>query len=167
MGVIGMMAMYCIQNWKLCYIAWHHLSLQSIALGLRKQFISGLLDRTVIDITQQRCPPLADKSTRHQLHPCMSQVQTCLCFADRLFISSVAKFHILNLQYAKFPTQPAYHWCFPDDRVTSSHILQRARDKVRLRLPQWEPQSTGEDRDFFRPCGVEWPTVVHSSNIQE
>jgi len=33
--VIGMMAIYYIQNWRLCYMARHHLLLQSIASGLR------------------------------------------------------------------------------------------------------------------------------------
>ena len=89
MGVIGIMAMYCIQNWKLCYIARHHLPLKSHCFGLQKtQCISGLMDRTVIDITQLGCLPLA----RHQLHVCMPhQVQTWLCIADSLFITSIAK----------------------------------------------------------------------------
>jgi hypothetical protein len=60
--VIGMMAMYYIQNWKLCYIARNYLPFQSIASNLRKQYISDLMDRTVIDITQLGCPPLADIS---------------------------------------------------------------------------------------------------------
>ena len=55
-GAIGTMVKFCIQSWKICYIARHHLQLQSIASVLRKQFISGLFDRTVIDITQLGCP---------------------------------------------------------------------------------------------------------------
>ena len=43
MGVIGMMVMYYIQSWKLRYIAMHHLLLQSIASGLRKQNLSAVL----------------------------------------------------------------------------------------------------------------------------
>jgi hypothetical protein len=83
------------------------------------------------------------KSTRHQPHVCMSQqVQTCLCFWTAYSLALWLNFHILNLQYAKCPTQTAYHWCFRDDRVTSSYILlQRVRDKVRLRLPEWRPQT--------------------------
>jgi len=38
-----MMVMYHIQSWRLCYITSHHLKLQ---------FISGLIDRKIIDITQ-------------------------------------------------------------------------------------------------------------------
>ena len=37
MGVTGMMVMFHIQSWKLCYIAKYHLLLQFIALDLRKQ----------------------------------------------------------------------------------------------------------------------------------
>jgi len=59
--------------------------------GLKTQHISGLMDRTVIDITRLGCPPLADISLQSKLHVCMSQqVHTCLCFADSLFISSMA-----------------------------------------------------------------------------
>ena len=59
-------------------------------------------------------------------------------------------FYILSLKYAKCPTQLAYHWCFPDDGVASSYILlQRARDKVRIHLPEWGPQTTREDWNFF------------------
>ena len=61
MGVIGMTVIYHIQSWKLCYIARHRLLLQSIASGLlKKEFISVLNDRTVIDSTQLGRPPIAD-----------------------------------------------------------------------------------------------------------
>ena len=35
-------------------------------------------------------------------------------------------------------------------------------------LPEWGPQTTGEDWNFFMPCGVEWRTVLvtFKSNIQ-
>jgi len=135
-----------------------------------KQFISGLIDRTFIDITQLGCPPIADISLpgisctfachNKSRHVCVLRVAYSL--AQRL------NFYILSLQYAKCSTQPAYHWCFPDDGVASPYILlQRARDNVRLHLPEWGPQTTGEDRNFFRPCGVEWHTVVHSGDIQK
>jgi len=99
------------------------------------QFIIGLMERTVIDITQLGCPPLADISLQGiSCTFACQKVHTCLCFADSL-LAEWLNLHILNLQYAKCPTQPAYY-CFPDDRVTSSYILfQRARNNVRLRLP--------------------------------
>jgi len=114
MDVIGMMVMYHVQSCKLCYIARHHLPLQSIAAGLRKQFISGLVSRSFIDITQLGCPPLADISLpgisctfvlhNQFIHVC--SLPTTHSFAQLL------NFHILVLQYAKCPSQPAYHWFF-------------------------------------------------------
>ena len=42
-GVTGIMVTYRIQSWKMCYIARHHLLLQSIALDLRKQNLLAVL----------------------------------------------------------------------------------------------------------------------------
>ena len=56
------------------------------------QFIRNFIEHTVIDITPLGCCPIADVSYRYQLHICMSQqVQTYLCIADGLLISTVAK----------------------------------------------------------------------------
>ena len=96
-----MMGMHYIQSWKLYYIARHQ-PLQYIISSLRKQFISGLMDRTVIDITQIGCPPLADISVQgisctfacHKVrHVCA--LRTAYSLAQWL------NFHILILQYAK------------------------------------------------------------------
>jgi hypothetical protein len=43
MGVTGMMVMFHIQSWKLCYIAKYHQLLQFIALDLRKQTLLAAL----------------------------------------------------------------------------------------------------------------------------
>ena len=128
------------------------------------------MDGTFIDINQLRCPPLADINLpgisctfacqKNFRHDCASRSSYSL--------TQWGHFHIFNPQYAKCPTQPTYHWCFTDDRVTSSYILlQRTRNKVRLRLPQWEPPTTGEDLDWFKACGFEGTILVHSSDIQE
>jgi len=77
---------------------------------LNTQYICGLMYRTVIDITQLGCPPLA--------HICLQGIGST--FACHKFIHVCAlrtaysfaqwlNFHILNLQYANCPTQPAYH----------------------------------------------------------
>ena len=105
------------------------------------------MDRTVIYITVLGCPPLADiclpivscRFTSHKFrHDCALRMAYSL--------AQCLNFHVLSLQYAKGPSLPAYHWCFPDDGVTSPYILlQRARFKVRLRLPEWGPQTTVED----------------------
>ena len=109
------------------------------------------------------------KSARHQLHVCMSQqVQTCLCIADSLFISTVATLLHSYSTVRKMSYSACILLMFSRWRVASPHILlQQARDKVRLHLPEWRPQTTGEYWNFFRPCGVEWLTVVHSGDIQE
>jgi hypothetical protein len=51
MGVSGMMVIFYVQSWKMRYIAKYYLLLQFI-VGPQKKFISGLIDRTFIDITQ-------------------------------------------------------------------------------------------------------------------
>jgi hypothetical protein len=43
MGVTGMMVIFHIQSWKLCYIAKYHQQLQFIALDLRKQTLLAVL----------------------------------------------------------------------------------------------------------------------------
>ena len=169
MAVIGTMVIYYIQRWKLFSSRSLICHCNLLFEPQKTQFTSGLMDRIVIAITQLGCPPLADISLQgisctfacHKFrHVCA--LRTACSLAQWL------NFHILNLHYAKCSTQPACHWCFPDYKVTSSYIyFQLAGDKVRLRLPEREPQTTGEDWDFFRPCGVEWPTVVHSGDVQE
>jgi len=136
----------------------------------KTQFISGLFDGIFIDITQRGCPTLADiilpgiscTLACHNKSRYISALRTTYSLAQWLNI------YIPSLLYSKCLTQPAYHWCFLEDVVASSYIpLQRARDKVRLHLPKWGPQNTGEDWNFFRPCGVKWPIVVHSGGIQK
>jgi len=140
-------------------------------IGSQKtQFIIGINDRTVIHIIQLGCPPLANISL-----PGISCTFAChnksihFCALRKAYsLAQWLNFCILSLQYAKCPSQPAYHWCFPDDGVTWSYILlQRGSDKVRLHLPERGHQNIGENGNFFRPCGFEWPTVVHSGYIQE
>jgi hypothetical protein len=106
------------------------------------------MDRTVIDITQLGCPPLPDISLQgiNCTFACHNMFRHVCALRTAYLLAQWLNFHILNLQYAKCLTQSAYHYCFPDDSVTSLYILlQRARDKVRLRLPEWGPQTTGED----------------------
>jgi len=136
----------------------------------KTQFISGFIDRTVIDITQLGCPPLADISLPgiSCIFACHNKSRHVCALRTAYSLAQWLNFYILSLQYAKCPTQPAYHWCFPDDGVTSPYILlQRVIDKVRLQLPKWGHQTTSEDLNFFRPCGFEWHTVVHSDDLQK
>jgi len=123
----------------------------------KTQFISCLMDRTVIDITQLECPPLCDKCLAgiSCAFACQKFRQVC-ALRTAYSLAQWLNFHILSLQYAKCPTQPAYHWCFPDEGIASSYILlQRARDKVRVRLPEWGPHSGAEclvlKKDMYGP----------------
>jgi hypothetical protein len=124
----------------------------------KKLFISRLMGRTVIDITHLGCPLLANISQQDIScsFVCHNKLRHVCALRIAYSLAQWLNFHIHSLQYAKCLTQPAYHRCSPDERVSSSYILlQRARDKVRLRLPEKETQSTGEYWDFSRPCGFE------------
>ena len=93
-----------IQTWKLCYTGRHHLLLQSIALGFRKQFISGLLQRTVIDITQLGCPHLADirlPASAVLLHVTTSLNMFVHCGQPTRYLSgSTFTFYVCSMQCA-------------------------------------------------------------------
>jgi len=127
------------------------------------------MDGAVIDITQLGCPPLADI-----ILPGISCTFAChkksrhVCVLRMAYsLSQWLNLYILSLQFANCPNQPAYHWCFPDGGFKSSYILlQRARDKG-LHLPEWRPQTTGEDWNFSWSCDIQWTTVIHSADIQE
>jgi len=138
--------------------------------GPQKTIFSGFMDRTVIDTTQLGWSPLADiiLPGTSCTFACHNKSRHVCALRTTYSLVQWLNSHIVSLQYAKCPTQPAYHWCFPDDGVAPSYILlQRAKDKVRLHLPEWEPQTTGEDWNVFGPCSFEWPTMVHSGDIQE
>jgi len=80
-------------------------------LGSQKtQFISGLIERNVIDITQLGCPPLTDI-----ILPAISCTFTCrkskhVCALRTAYtLAQGLNFHILTLQFAKCPPQPVFH----------------------------------------------------------
>jgi hypothetical protein len=77
----------------------------------KSQFISGLMDCTVIDITQLGCPPLADIRLQgiSCTFACHNMFRHVCALGTAYSLAQWLKFHILNLQYAKCPTQPAYH----------------------------------------------------------
>ena len=73
MGEPGLMRMLHIHSWKLCYIVKYHLLFAIYCFGPQKRnFISGLIDRTVIDITHLHGPELAEISL-----PAISCTFTC------------------------------------------------------------------------------------------
>jgi len=77
----------------------------------KTQFISGLIEHNIIDITQLGCPPLTDISL-----PAISCTFTChnkskhFCALRTAYtLAQWLNFHILTLQYAKCPPQPVFH----------------------------------------------------------
>ena len=76
----------------------------------KTNFISGLIDRTVIDITQLGCPELADISL-----PAITCTFAChkskhVCALRTAYsLPQWLNYYILILQYAKCPPQPGYH----------------------------------------------------------
>jgi len=77
----------------------------------KTQFISGLIERTVFDITQVGCPPLIDISM-----PAISCTFSChnkskhVCALRTAYsLSQWLNFDILSPQDAKCPPQPVFH----------------------------------------------------------
>ena len=105
--VIGMMLMYSIKSWKLCCIRMHHPLLQSIAWDLWKQFVSGLLDRTVI--IQLGCPELADiRLARISCTFACHRYKHVCALRTASSLAQWLNFYTLSVQYAKCPPQPAF-----------------------------------------------------------
>lgn len=77
----------------------------------KTQFISGLMNRTVIDITQLGCPPLTDISLPgiSCMFACHNKSRHVCALRTAYSLAQWLNFHVLSLQYAKCPTQPAYH----------------------------------------------------------
>jgi hypothetical protein len=76
----------------------------------KTNFISGLIDRTVIDITRLGCPELADISL-----PAITCTFAChkskhVCALRTAYsLAQWLNYYVLSLQYAKCPPQPGYH----------------------------------------------------------
>jgi len=82
------------------------------SFGLQKtEFISGLLDRTVIDITQLGCPPLADISLPgiRCMFACHNKSRLACALRTAYSIAEWLHLDILILQNGRCPTQPAFH----------------------------------------------------------
>ena len=77
----------------------------------KTQFISGRIERNIIDITQLGCPPLTDirlptiscTFTSHNKSKRICALRIAYILAQWL------NFHILTLQYEKCPPQPVFH----------------------------------------------------------
>jgi hypothetical protein len=105
--VTGMMAMLCIQSWKLCYIRELSSAVAIFCFGHQKiNFISGLNDRIVIDNTQLGCHELADSvPTIHCTFACHKSKRVC-ALRTAYSLAQWLNYYIVSLQYAKCPPQP-------------------------------------------------------------
>jgi len=76
----------------------------------KTNFISALMDRTVIDITELDCPELADISL-----PAISCTFPChkskhvFAFRTAYSLAQWLNYYILSLHYSKCPPQLGYH----------------------------------------------------------
>ena len=77
----------------------------------KTQFISSLIERTVIDITQLGCPPVADISLPgiNCTFACHNKLRHVCALRTAYSLAQWLNFYTLSLQYAKCPTQPAFH----------------------------------------------------------
>ena len=77
---------------------------------LKTQFISGLLERTVIDIMQLGCPELADISLANIscTFACHKSKHVC-ALRTAYSLAQWLNVYTLSVQYAKCPPQPAFH----------------------------------------------------------
>ena len=105
----------------------------------KTQFISGLIDRTVVHITQPGCPELADISLAAVscTFACHKKSKHVCAFRSAHVLAQWQNFYILSLQYKGCPPQPGYHSYVPDVGVTSTYLLlEETRNKERLHLPK-------------------------------
>jgi len=77
----------------------------------KTQFISGLIERTVIDITQLGCPPLTDISLTaiSYTFTCHNKSKHVCALRTAYTLAQWLNFHIFTLEYAKCPPQPVFH----------------------------------------------------------
>jgi len=79
--------------------------------ALKTEFISSLINRTVIDITQLGCPPIADikLSTISCTFACHNKSKHVCALRTAYSVAQWLHFYTVSLQYVSCPAQPAYH----------------------------------------------------------
>ena len=93
----------------------HREALSAVAIfcfgPLKTQFISGLLDRTVIDIIQLGCPELADigLASISFTFACHNKSKHVCALRTAYSLAQWLNFYTLSVQYVKCPPQPAFH----------------------------------------------------------
>jgi len=116
---------------------------------LKTEFISSFINRTVIDITQLGCPPIADinLSTISCTFACHNNSKHVCALRTAYSVAQCLHFYTI-LQYVSCPAQPAYHWYFPDVGilVTSTYL---------------QPQRKGNKESF--PLLGRWPETLRKN----
>ena len=131
-------------NWNYVYVPYSDLEAvlhrevsSAVAIycfgPVKTEFISSLTNRTVIYITQQGCPSIADTnlSAISCTFACHKSKHVC-ALRSAYSVAQWLHFYTISLKYVSCPSQPAYHWCFPDVGldVTAAYLPhQRKGDK--------------------------------------
>jgi len=78
---------------------------------LKTEFISNLINRTVIDITQLGCPAIADinLSAISCTFACHNKSKRVCALRTAYSVAHWLHFYTVSLQYVSCPAQPAYH----------------------------------------------------------
>ena len=78
--------------------------------SLKTEFISSLINRTVIDITQLGCPPNGDinLSAISCTFACHKSKHVC-ALRTAYSVAQWLHFYTVSLQYVSCPAEPAYH----------------------------------------------------------
>jgi hypothetical protein len=87
-------------------------AVSSSCFGTQKtNFISGLIDRRVIDFTPLGCPELADiiLPAISFTFACHNKFKHVCTLRAAYLLSQWLNYYIRSLQYAKCPPQPSYH----------------------------------------------------------
>ena len=77
----------------------------------KSNFISGLIDRTVVNITQLGCPEVADVCLPaiSCTFACHNKSKHVYAFRTPYSFAQWLKYYSLRMQYKKCPPQPGYH----------------------------------------------------------
>jgi len=104
------------------------------------------------------------KSTRNHLHVCIHNKFKHVCAMRKAYsLVQLLNFHILSLQYVKCPSSLHIIIVFQITGLLRRIFFFNEEETKYVSVylnENLKPQ-------VFRSCGVEWPTVVDSSDIQE
>jgi len=137
--------------------------------GPQRNFISGLIDRAVIDITQLVCPKLANiiLPAISCTFACHSNSQHICALRTAYSFAQWVYYYFLIPQFVKCPPQPVIivfqmTGCFVAHTISMSK--RQMYTSIYLNNDDLKPQLK---TNFFGSCSVKRNTVVHSGDIQK